>query len=375
MTKRVMIIAGEASGDLHGAGVVRELKRIGPTLDVFGVGGDKMQEAGMELIYHIREINIMGFLEVIKHLPVLRSMKRTLGELLKHRRPDILLLIDYPGFNLRFAQIAKQHGIKIIYYISPQVWAWHGGRAKKMKKLIDKMLVVFPFEVEIYKRHNIDVEFVGHPLLEVLESKSDRKQFLKRIGLQADRRILAIFPGSRKQEIDQLIDVMIPAARMIAKEMDMDIVLGVAPTFEPGYFESLYDLEGIHLLKDASYELMRHSDFALVKSGTGTLETAWFGTPFFVIYKTSWITYVIGRLLVRMKHIGLVNIVAGKQIVPEFVQRKAKATEIALSAIKLLRDEHKLRAMKKDLKEIRERLGTRGASKIVAKQIIQLGRI
>lgn len=372
MPKRVMIIAGEASGDLHGSGVVRELKRLDPSMEIFGVGGDKMAQAGAELIYHVREVAVMGFWEVMKHLPVLRSMNRTLEQLLKFRRPDVVVLIDYPGFNLRFAPIAKRYGIKIVYYISPQVWAWHAGRVRKMRGVVDKMLVIFPFEVDIYQKEGIDAEFVGHPLVEVLESKMDKASFSKRFSVDREKKILALFPGSRQQEITQLFEEMLDSARLIAREIDMVIAIGVAPTIDEQYFDRIYDLDGIHLIKGATYELMHHADFALVKSGTSTLETAWFGTPMFVLYKTSWLTYLIGRLLVRTKQIGLVNIVAGKKIVPEFVQHRAKASTIAREAIKLLRDPSRLNTMREALAEVQKRLGGEGASQTVAKRILEM---
>ena len=210
---RVMIVAGEASGDLHGAGVVRALKRADPGCTIFGVGGDKMQAEGMELVYHIRELAFMGFLEVLQHLPLIRSVEKTLGVLLKARRPDVVLLVDYPGFNLRFARAVKAAGIKVVYYISPQVWAWNRGRVKKMKGLVDRMLVVFPFEVEIYRQEGIPVEFVGHPLLEELTEGQERREFFKRYGLDEQKPVLGLFPGSRKQEIERLFPVMLGAAR------------------------------------------------------------------------------------------------------------------------------------------------------------------
>lgn len=364
---RVMIIAGEASGDLHGAGVVRELKRRFPNADIYGIGGEKMKAAGMQLIFHVRELAFMGFLEVLKHLPLIRAVQKTLEILLRGRKPDVVVLIDYPGFNIRFAQVVHSLGIKIVYYISPQVWAWHKSRVKKMKGMIDKMLVVFPFEVEIYKSEGIDVEFVGHPLLEVLTEPQDRKSFCKRYQLDAEKPIIGLLPGSRKQEIERIFPAMIGAARMLYRDGGTQAVVGLAPTVELEYMESfLHDDVPITFVRNATYDVMGNSDVALVTSGTATLETACFKTPMVVVYKTSLLTYFIGRMLVKVNNIGLVNIVAGKRIVPELIQSRATPERMAREAAKILNNDAVREEMVKNLGEIRERLGTVGASKRVA---------
>jgi lipid-A-disaccharide synthase len=367
-----MIIAGEASGDLHGSGVVRELKRRHPKLEIFGVGGDRMKAAGMQLIYHINELSFMGFAEVLRHLPIIRSVKRALEMVLKFRRPDVLLLIDYPGFNLPFAATAKRNGVKVVYYISPQVWAWHRSRIKRMRGVVDKMLVIFPFEADLYRKEGVDAEFVGHPLLEVLRSNLDRKGFFKRYDLDPNRKLLGLFPGSRLQEVENIFPEMLKGARMIAREQEMQIAVAVAPTLDEKHFQPFYNLEGIHLIKGATYEAMDHSDFALVTSGTATLETALFTTPMVVVYKTSWLTYLIGRAMVRIKNIGLVNIVAGKRIVPELIQHRATGANLAREALKILRNESVLITMREELSKVRERLGEIGASQRVAERIVQM---
>ena len=372
MVRSVMIIAGEASGDLHGAGVVRELRKANPGIEIFGVGGDRMKQEGMQLIYHVNELGFMGFAEVIKHLPVIRSMKKTLETVLRHKKPEVVLLIDYPGFNLRFAKSAKRSGAKVVYYISPQVWAWHRSRVRKMRGIVDKMLVIFPFEVDLYHKEGIDAEFVGHPLLEGLKSELDRKGFVKRYGLAADKRVLALIPGSRMQEIEMIFPVMLQAARSIAQSEGMEIVVAVAPTLQEEYFRTFYSVEGIRLVKNASYDVMQNADFALVTSGTATLETGMFGTPMVVVYKTSWPTYIIGRLLIRVNNIGLVNIVAGKQIVPEFIQHRATASVLAREVVAILRNGELLSTMKRELSLVRGKLGEIGASSRVAQRILQM---
>ena len=373
MVQKVMIIAGEASGDLHGSGVVRELKRQNPAMEIFGVGGDRMKREGMQLVYHVNELGFMGFAEVLKHLPVIRSMKRTLEVLLRHRRPDVLLLIDYPGFNLRFAKVAKRNGIKIVYYISPQVWAWHRSRVKGMRGLVDLMLVILPFETELYRKEGIDAEFVGHPLLEVAKSDVDRRGFCKRYSLDPAKRILALLPGSRRQEIEMIFPEMLRAARHVAAEEGVEIVLAMAQTLREDHLRTFYNLEGIRVIQGATYDVMRNADFALVTSGTATLETGLFTTPMAVVYKTSWFTYMVGRLLIQVKNIGLVNIVAGKEIVPEFIQQRANAKNLAAVALVYLRDQQLLATVREQLRIVKGNLGEPGASGKVAQRILQMG--
>jgi len=368
-----MIIAGEASGDLHGAGVIRELKKLSPNADCFGVGGDKMQSAGMQLIYHVRELSVMGFWEVLQHLPLLRSVERTLVALLKARRPDVVLLIDYPGFNLKFAGIAHRLGFRTVYYISPQVWAWNPGRVKKMKGIIDKMLVVFPFESEIYRRHGIDVEFVGHPLLEVLDEPQGKEEFCKRHGLLPDQLILGLFPGSRRQELERIFPAMLGAARLLHQQLGVQVAVGVSSLLEFEFVKSfLRDDFPVRLLQHAAHDLMKNADVALVTSGTATLETAFFRTPMVIVYKTSMLTYLVGRLVVRIDSIGLANIVAGKKVVPELIQGAATPQRLAEEAMKMLSDAELRKTISRELGAVRERLGTVGASQRVAQSLLPL---
>jgi lipid-A-disaccharide synthase len=364
------MIAGEASGDLHGAGVVRELKRRDPSIEVFGVGGDRMREAGMDLVYHVNEISVMGFAEILTHLPVLASVRKTLEQLLVLKKPDTVVLIDYPGFNLRFARAAKRRGTRVLYYISPQVWAWHRSRVRAMRGIIDKMLVVFPFEEELYRREGIDVEFVGHPLVEVLETRLSRREFERAFGFSEQARILALLPGSRRQEIERIFPPMLASARRIAEQTGMEIGLGVAPTLDERWFRVLGDLSGVRIVRGGTYELMRWAEFALVTSGTATLETGWFGTPMFVLYKTSWLTYLLGRLLIRIRTIGLVNIVAGSAVVPEFIQHRARPSVLVPAALGLLEHSENLRAVRDRLSVIRTALGKPGAAGRVADAVL-----
>jgi lipid-A-disaccharide synthase len=366
-----MIIAGEASGDLHGAGVVRALKQADPECTVYGIGGDKMQAEGMELVFHCRELSFMGFLEVVQHLPLIRSVERTLAALLKARRPDVVLLIDYPGFNLRFARTVKEAGIKVVYYISPQVWAWNRGRVKKMKRLVDRMLVVFPFELSIYQEEGIPVEFVGHPLLEELGEPQGKPEFCKRYELDPQVPILGLFPGSRRQEIERLFPVMIGAARMLHRTHGVQAVVGVSSVLDLKFMRSfLRDDFPVRLVQHATHDCMKNADVAIVTSGTATLETGCFQTPMLVVYKTSTPTYLIGRLLVRIRNIGLVNIVAGKTVAPEILQWSVTPHRLAAEAGRLLDDPEARSRMADELAAVRKRLGSPGASQRVAEVVL-----
>lgn len=368
-----MIIAGEASGDLHGAGVVRELKKRRSDIEIYGIGGEKMQAEGMKLIYHVRELSFMGFWEVVKHLPLIRSVERTLEAVLSGRRPDALVLIDYPGLNLRIAEKARRFGIKIVYYISPQVWAWNPGRVKKMRAMIDKMLVVFPFEVDIYRKFGIDVDFVGHPLLEVLSAPQAKDEFCTRYGFDPSQPIVGLFPGSRRQELERIFPPMLGAAEILMRNFGAQVAVGAASILAYDFVKSFVreDLQ-VKIIQNATYDVMANSDVALVASGTATLETACFGRPMVVVYKTSWLSYCIGRLLIRIKNIGLVNIVAGKRIVPELIQHQVTAERLANLAARFLEDSSLQEQTQQALSQVKLRLGTPGASARVADAILAL---
>ena len=374
MLSRVMMIAGEASGDLHGAGVVRELKTLRPSVEIYGIGGDRMRNEGMELVEHVSAVSFMGFLEVVRHLPVITSIEKKLERMLVDRRPNVVVLIDYPGFNLRFARKAKRQGIRILYYISPQVWAWNKRRVKKMKGLVDQMKVVFPFEEESYKRDGIDVEFVGHPLVETVESSSTRGEFFAMTKLEGGRKLLALFPGSRKQEVEKILPTMISAALRLQQSNGVQVAIGAAPALNAGFLRRFIPAgAAITLVENGTHDLMHHADAAIVTSGTATLEAGWFCTPMVVVYKTSPLTYLIGRMLVDVPHIGLVNIVAGKGVVPEFIQHEMSVENLVRAVGKIIENDEYASAMRSELSVIKTKLGGPGASMRVAESIIALG--
>ena len=366
-----MIIAGEASGDAHGAGVVRELKRRNPAIDCFGIGGDKMKREGMTLTYHVRSMSFMGFVEVLKHLPLIRAVERTLEEQLRTKKPDVLLLIDYPGFNLRFARIAKKYGVRVLYYISPQVWAWKKGRLRTMRTIIDKMLVILPFEKEIYDKRGIPVEFVGHPLLEEMNVTESREEFCARYGIDPAHRVLALIPGSRTQEIHALFPTMLEAARLLQKNHALEIVVAAAPNIPLELYRDMIPSGmRVAIAVHASHAVMKYAHSAVVTSGTATLETGCFGTPMVVVYKTSWITYWLARVVVRIKNIALVNIIAGKTVVPELIQHDATPASVAAVIERYLTDAAGYESVRKELSSVMHKLGEAGASKKVADAIL-----
>ncbi len=373
MPDRFMIVAGEVSGDLHGSGVVRELKRRRPGASVFGAGGDLMKAEGMEILHHINSLSVMGFVEVVRHLPAIRRVEQLLIQALDERKPQVVVLIDYPGFNLRFAAKVRKRGIPILYYITPQIWAWHRSRLHRIKELVNQVNVIFPFEVDIYRQAGIPVQFVGHPLLERLVPTGSKKEFLERHGLPPGKKIVSLFPGSRLQELRKILPTMLSAARSLKAKLGVEVAIGVSSGMGRVIAEEfLKDAGDIKALEHATYGLMEHSDAAVVTSGTATLETAWYGTPMVVVYRTSPLTYLLGKMLVSVPHIGLVNIVSGKEVVPELLQEQMTPDRIVDAVSKILTDSSYNRSVREQLSGVREKLGTPGASGRVAENILAL---
>jgi len=370
---RILMVAGEASGDMHGAGVVRALRRRVPEVDVFGIGGDAMHREGMDLLLHCARLSFMGFVEVVRNVHVVRSAEGQLVAAMDARRPDVVVLIDFPGFNFRIARRAKARSIPVLYYISPQVWAWHKGRVKTMKRLVDRMKVILPFEVDLYREAGIDVEFVGHPIVERIGATMPREVFFERHGFDPAKKLVALFPGSRVQEIDHILPTMLAAAERVRVATGVQVALGAAPNLGNRVLRKYCAADApVTVLEHATYDLMCHADAALVTSGTATLETGWFGTPMVVVYRTSPATFFIGRLLVDVPYIGLVNIVAGKKIVPEYIQHDMTVTHLTEALQRLVADEAYAGEIRRNLACIRERLGGPGASDRVAEGILAL---
>ena len=366
-----MILAGEASGDLHGAGVVRALRELAPGIGIFGMGGDHMRSEGMEVLVDIRDMAFMGFVEVVRNLGSVFRAERILGDALEQRRPDAVLLIDYPGFNLRFARRARKAGVAVFYYISPQVWAWHKNRVHTIRERVDRMHVIFPFEETLFHEAGVPVQFVGHPLVERLAVLPDRAAWLRSQGFDPQRPLLGLFPGSRTQEIERILPAMVQAARTLAKDGACQVALGRAAILDRSVIEQYVPPDaGIRIVEQATHELMQCSTAALVTSGTATLEIGWYGTPFVVVYRTSPLTFAIGRRLVQVNHIGLVNIVAGESLVPELVQSDCTPERMVQEVGPMLFDRAVHDRVQASLRVIRERLGGPGASRRVAESIL-----
>ena len=364
MKKKVLIISGEPSGDLHGAGLIRELKRINPDIEYSGVGGNKLKQEGMNLLYSIEKLSFMGFYEVLKNLKVIRELKRKLLDFIDHDKPDLVILIDYPGFNLRFAREIKKREIPILYYISPQVWAWGGKRIEIIKRLVDRMMVFFPFEEKLYNEAGVEVDFIGHPLLDLVKPALSKEEFQRKLQLTDKEILIGLLPGSRWQEIEKVLPVMTSSCFILKKRFpDLKIAIGVAPNINQErlqIFLQKTNLEAI-ILEDLTYDLMSYSDLLLATSGTATLESAISGTPLIVLYKTSLFTYLLAKNLVKIPNIGMVNIVAGEKIVPEFIQFQAKPEKIASEMERILTDKNEYERIKTDLTTVKDKLGEKGA--------------
>jgi lipid-A-disaccharide synthase len=355
-----MIIAGETSGDLHGGQLVKELKALDPGLEIFGIGGDRMRAGGMELLYHVRELSFMGLAEVIGHLPFIRSVMKKLEAEQYARKPDAVVLIDYPGFNLRFARKVKKAGIPVVYFISPKVWAWGRGRVRQIRKLVDKMLCILPFEEDFYRGRRINARYVGNPLMDVVKTGQNREQFCKNNGLDPKRHLVGLLPGSRKQEVELILPVMLQTAMMLReKDPALQFALGLAPGMERERIEDMIAVCGLEtaLIEGPVYDLMFHSRLLLAASGTATLEAGISGTPMIIIYKTSPLTYFIGRRLIKVPDIGLVNLVAGKRVVPEFLQGEASPGAIFLMAQVLMAEGRPRQVVMAELAKVRDILG------------------
>ncbi len=367
------IIAGEASGDLHGSNLIKELHKLDAAATIHCWGGDKMEAAGATLVKHYRELAFMGFIEVLKNINIIfKNLSFCKKDILAYN-PDVLVLIDYPGFNLRIAKWAKEQNIKIIYYISPQVWAWKENRVKMMKQCIDKMLVILPFEKEYYKsKWNWNVEYVGHPLVEEVEKFN--VESLVSNNLQPStlnpKSCIAVLPGSRKQEILKKLPVMLEVSKQF---QDYQFVIAKAPGLEDEFYNELIkDYTNVSSVSNETYSLLTQSTAALVTSGTATLETALFGVPQVVCYKGSEISYQIAKRLISIKYISLVNLIMDKEVVKELIQTEMNATQLTLELRKILPGTAQREVVLKDYQQLKEILKAGGdASAKAAKSIYQ----
>ena len=364
--KSVMIIAGEASGDLHGSHLVMAMHKRNSDLFFYGIGGRALRDAGVKILVNAEELSVVGITEVFSKLTGILKGISIAKRSLKRMRPDLLILIDFPDFNLHVATTAKKLKIPVLYYISPQVWAWRPGRVNKIGKLIDHMAVILPFEQQFYRKHNIPVTFVGHPLL-------DKSYATDNIcsKITTDASVIGLLPGSRDREIARHLPVMLEAAGLISRQAGkVKFIISLAPSVEREHIENIVKnykvIIDFDIVADSVDKVFRQCKLVVAASGTVTLEAAIFGTPMLIIYKVSPISYWLGKIMIKVNNIGLVNLIAGKEIVPELVQSKASPKNIADTALNMLNDASGLERLRNELLGARESLGGPGASERVA---------
>ncbi len=361
------IIAGEASGDLHGANLMKALLKEDPLAEMRFWGGERMEAVGGELRKHYRELAFMGFVEVAMNLrTILGNLKNCKGDIEEYK-PDALILIDYPGFNMRIAEFAKKLGIKVIYYISPQIWAWKQNRVHKLKRDVDRMLCILPFEEEFYGRFGVKVDFVGHPLIDAIEGRAEFSAEARKEewGLDPKKGVIAVLPGSRKQEIQSMLPVMLRAGRQFK---DHQLVLAAAPSQDLEFYHKIARLENVAVIEGRTYDLLEIAEAAMVTSGTATLETALFGVPEVVCYKGNWASYWIARQLIKVKYISLVNLIADKEVVKELIQAEMNSRKLKVELQKCLENRE---YFEREYENLRKLLGGGGASAKAAKIIAE----
>ncbi|MCX4187972.1 lipid-A-disaccharide synthase [Methylophaga sp. OBS4] len=374
--RRALIVTGEASGDLHGGNLVRAARRIDPELVFFGVGGNSMAAAGCDILISSEELAVMGIVEVIEYFPVIyRALQRLKKIIHGPERPDLLILIDFPEFNLRLARQAQKAGIPVLYYISPQIWAWRQGRAKKIARLVDRMAVILPFEADFYRGYDIDVSYVGNPLLEDAQVRLDKKALLSSLGLDAARPVIGLFPGSRRNELRYIFDTIVDAAELIRQRCpEVQFLLPVASSLDPEIVREKLSQRNlpVTLTQANIYDVANACCAAITVSGTVTLQTALVGTPMAVVYKMAPLTYAIGKRLVKIPFISLANIVAGRGVVREFIQDAATPTALADEIIKIIEDSAYAEAIRGGLLSVRKQMGEKGCSERVARMASEM---
>jgi lipid-A-disaccharide synthase len=374
MTQRLLLVAGEASGDLHGGNLARALLAQQPTLQLLGVGGRRMREAGVELLFDIRDLAVVGAVEALHSLRTLWTVYHTLLNEVERTPVAAVLLIDFPGFNLKLAKAMAQRGIPVLYYIAPQVWAWHPGRVKKIRRWVRKLFVILPFEAALYHEAGVDAEFVGHPLLDLVPTSSTKADACTRCGLDPAAPVVGILPGSRRSELQYLLRPMLDAAAQIhAQVATAQFILPLAETLQPADVQEALETVPlpVRLVQRQTYEVMQAADVLLVASGTATLETALIGTPMVIVYKAHLLTYLLARLVMRVICIGLPNVIAGRAIVPELWQYHVTAENMAAQALALLTRPERATAMRTELATLRSQLGSPGVPERVASGILR----
>jgi lipid-A-disaccharide synthase len=369
--REILFVAGEASGDLHAAGVASELRARNAPFHLVGIGGDAMRDAGVELLEHVGQLAVMGFVEVLRHVPKHWALLRSLRQRIRSGNTALVVLIDYPGFNMKVAAEASAAGVPVLYYITPQVWAWGAGRLAQLAKTVTRAAVILPFEEKLLRDHGVTTTFVGHPLLDRIDHLPARAEARRQLGVPDDASLLALFPGSRAQEIGRHLDAFVSTARELERRRPgLRVLVSAAPHVKLDEQSCPYPI-----VRSASFTVLRAADAAMCKSGTTTLEAAVAGCPLVVAYRTNAVTYAAARRLVKIPHIGLVNVVAGHQVAPEFVQHALKPNDVADALEPLLDHGSPARtSMVRELTRVRESLGTAGASGRVADIALEMAR-
>ena len=371
---RILISAGEASGDIHAAAVTAAIKKIDPSAEVFGMGGDALRDSGGEVLFDIKDHGVMGFVEVIKKLPALFQLRDDFEKVMDERKPDCLITVDYPGFNMKLAKLAHEKGIPVVSYIAPSAWAWHKSRAKNVAKIVDRVACIFPFEYDVYKEAGAKVEFVGHPLVDIVKPSMTINEANAFAGKKEGRKLILLMPGSRLMEIEKMLPTLLEAAKIIQKQLpEVDFVMPRAGTIPVNLLEDKIKSSGleVRITEGYNYDLFSVADLALATSGTVTLEAALCGLGSVIVYRTNPLTYMIAKMVVNIPHIGLPNIVAGKSVVPELIQNDFTPKKVAKAAMELLESERNA-LLKKDLEYVKERLGKPGAVNRVAELVLKI---
>jgi lipid-A-disaccharide synthase len=373
---RVMLSCGEASGDLYAGALVEALRTREPDIEVFGLGGDRFKAAGGRLIGDFHGLAVTGLLEAVRILPDSYAMYRRLVQAAKDNRPDVLVLIDYPDFNFRLMAAVKRLGVPVVYYVSPQLWAWRPGRIQTMKALVDRVLPIFPFEEALYKSEGVDVRLVGHPLVELVQVKDSREELTRRLDLDPSRPIVALLPGSRPNELHRIVPVLAAAVPRIASAVvGTQFLVARAPNLPDSYFMPFQGSGAtVRIVEGATDDVLAASDAVITASGTATIQTALHNRPMVVVYRLSPVTYKLGKPLVRVSMFSMVNLVAGERVVQELIQEECTPERVAAEAVDLLTNHERVGDMKEQLARVREKLGGQGASGRAADAILEVAR-
>lgn len=373
MSKSILIVSGEPSGDLHASNLIKDLRALNKDLEFFGLGGKLCKDAGADIDFDIKKLSVVGLVDVWKNIFTIGKVFKGLLKKVDSKKTDLAILVDYPGFNLRLAKELKKRGIPVIYYISPQVWAWGEDRIDIIRRCVSKILVFFKFEEELYKKNGINSEFVGNPLRETVRATLSKDEALKKYGLLKDRPIIALLPGSRTMEVKTLLKIFSGAAEMMSRELPgAQFVVAKYRNLPITLYDEVLKGKSLdaRIIDGDTYNILSISDFAIVASGTATLETAIMGTPFVIAYRVGLINYIAYKIVAKIKVLGLVNVIAGRIIVPEFLQYNATAKKIARESLEIMRNDTKRSAMVTELERVKSSLGDPGASQRAARAIL-----